>query len=212
MLISAEARWFWANNPPDDLENWFCKASDSYCGAGGGKTRTDEYLNDSSQVELGVKRRGMKPGVEVKGLVSITWGGLAAGPFVGPIEHWVKWISNLLELKPGSTIAIEKQRWLRKFDTTAACPQEVPLDPEEERLDKKPLPALGCNVELTRITLPTRVTWWTLGFEAFGAVATVENDLRAVATVLAARRPPELSGGFMASYPTWLSKHAQKGP
>jgi hypothetical protein len=210
MQISAEARWFWANNPPKDLTDWFRNGSETYCSAGGGKKRTDVYLNDSSQVELGIKRRGQKPGVEVKGLMAITWGGLAVDPFVGSIELWVKWSSNLLELKTDWTVDVDKQRWLRKFDTTGRCPQEVRLNSDEDPLDDNPLPALGCNVELTKVSVSGAI-WWTLGFEAFGTLATVENDLRAVATVLAARKPlPEFERGLMESYPTWLSKHAEQ--
>ncbi len=206
MLISAEARWFWPNSPPDGLEDWFIQAHEPYCPAGGGEPRIDEYLVDPGQVELGLKRRGGNAGVEAKGLVAVAWGGLAAGPFVGPIEIWGKWTSKPLELKPGSTIAIHKKRWLRKFDTTAAHPREIQLDAKEQRVDKQPLPARGCNVELTRVSLADQKIWWTLGFEAFGAAGTIENDLRAVAAELAARQPPELKGGFMASYPAWLSK------
>jgi hypothetical protein len=211
MLLSAEARWFWPSAPPPGLEEWFCSAHDTYCRAGGGETRVDEYLRDAGQRELGLKRRGGKAGVEVKGLVAVTSAGLAAGPFVGSIELWVKWTSHPLDLKQDQTIATKKVRWLRKFDTNAPCPLEIPLDSKEQPLDKRPLPALGCNVELTQVSLlPGGEIWWTLAFEAFGTMRTVENDLRAVATVLVARRPPGLEGGFMAGYPAWLSEHARR--
>ncbi len=201
MQLSAEARWFWPSAPPVGLEDWFHSAQDASCATGDGEARLDEYLRDAAQAELGVKRRCGKGGVEVKGLVAVTAGGLAVDPFVGPIELWAKWTSEPLELKAGSTIAINKLRWLRKFDTSGSSPREVPLD-------KTPLPALGCNVELTRITLPGGEIWWTLGFEAFGTIRTVENDLRATATVLAARGRLSLEGGVMASYPAWLRAHA----
>jgi hypothetical protein len=35
---------------------------------------------DRGQIELGVKRRGGKPGVEVKGLVAPRWGNVTADP------------------------------------------------------------------------------------------------------------------------------------
>jgi hypothetical protein len=77
----------------------------------------DEYVCDHNQGELSLKRRGEKPGVEVKGLVAPKWGNLTAGPFVGPIDLWTKWTSEVLELRSGWTLPIEKIRWLRKFDT-----------------------------------------------------------------------------------------------
>jgi hypothetical protein len=70
----------------------------------------DEYLYDPSQAELGLKCRGGRTGVEVKGLVAVTWGGLAAAPFVGPIELWTKWASEPLGLNSHATVATEKRR------------------------------------------------------------------------------------------------------
>jgi hypothetical protein len=54
--------------------------------------------------------------------------------------------------------------------------------------------------------LPNGDVWWTFGFESFGALATVEADLRAVAAVLADRLPPEFTTGQEASYPAWLQR------
>ena len=131
--------------PPPGLEDWFCKADAHGCPARGGRTRVDEYVRDIRQVELGLKRRDGHQGVEVKGLVAVTWGGGAGEPFAGPIELWTKWISEPLELLSHSTVPIEKQRWLRQFDTTGRVPQEIALDNEEKPHDRRLLPALGCN-------------------------------------------------------------------
>ena len=119
MQVSAEIRWFWRSAPPTGLEDWFCKAESHGCPAGGGKAREDAYLRDLSQPELGLKRRGGKKGVEVKGLVAVLWSGLVVAPFAGPIEIWSKWTSETLELN--SVIIVEKLRWLRKFDTSSSC-------------------------------------------------------------------------------------------
>jgi hypothetical protein len=167
----------------------------------------DEYVRDACQVELGCKRRGGLPGVEVKGLVAVTWSGVTVEPFVGPIELWTKWTSEVLVLPATATITIEKQRWLRTFDTSGVVPQEIPLDAVEQPLDKRPLPTLGGHVELTRVRLPHGEAWWTLGFEAFGTLRTVENALHAVATMLAARRPPGRGEGLRLSYPAWLAQY-----
>ncbi|MGZ8222097.1 MAG: hypothetical protein ACXWT0_10655 [Methylobacter sp.] len=207
MQLSAEVRWFWPNEPPSGLQAWFCHADSQWCAAGGGEARVDEYLCDPYQRELGLKRRGGKSGVEIKGLVAVTWGGLLISPFTGPIEIWAKWTSERLELQSNSTVSTTKLRYLRKFDTTFAFPEEIPLGTDERPLDKqRQLPNIGCNVELTQVTFANGKIWWTLGFEAFGTIRTIENDLRAVATILASRQPPILHGGLQASYPAWLKK------
>jgi hypothetical protein len=206
MQVSAEIRWFWLGRAPEGLEHWFRSADAHGCPAGGGGSRTDEYLRDPGQEELGLKRRGSKPGVEVKGLVAVKREGIAAAPFTGPVETWTKLSTQALQIS--STIAVEKQRWLRKFDTSGAEPVEVPLGENESPAEKdRALPGRGCNVELTRITVGG-AEWWTLGFESFGALATVEDSLRATGAVVAARRPPPLGDPLQASYPAWLAQLA----
>jgi hypothetical protein len=207
MQVSAEIRWFWRGVPPPNLEEWFRNATKNTYAAGGGETRLDEYLCDKKQGELSLKRRGGKAGVEVKGLVAAQYGNLAATPFVGPIELWTKWTSEVFELSSALTVPIEKIRWLRKFDTGRQSPEEIPVDSQEKPLGGRAFPAFGCNVEFTAITLRNSEIWWTLGFEAFGTIQTVDKALTATAKALAVRRPPELASGILASYPAWLKDY-----
>ena len=214
MLVSAEIRWFWHSSPPLTLPKWFRGegefANSHPCEAGGGQPRKDGYLRDSSQAELGIKSRGGKKGVEIKGLVTVLWDGISAGPFSGPVEIWTKWTSESLVLDPGQLIFTTKVRYLRKFDTAFAEPAEIPIGPDEKPVDpKRCLPSLGCNVELTEVTVDSE-TWWTLGFEAFGKPETVAKDLCAVAHTLAARNVPDLQPALRASYPVWL-RHLIQG-
>lgn len=204
MQISAEIRWFWKDTPPPGLEDWFRSARGEWCAAGGGGGRADQYLQDPNGGELGIKRRGGTKGVEVKGLVVAVLGVLATAPFVGAFELWAKWTSEALHLTSGETIEIQKQRWLRKFDAASSPPCEIELDAAERPIAGRRLPSRGCNVELTRLGLPNRDVWWTLGFEAFGTIETVAKDLPAVAAALAARQPPALGAAISASYPLWL--------
>lgn len=57
MQLSAEIRWFWQVAIPSSFEMWF-HAGLGGCPTGGGKTRSDEYLYQQDQPELGLKRRG----------------------------------------------------------------------------------------------------------------------------------------------------------
>jgi hypothetical protein len=211
MQVSAELRWFWKNVAPVDLEEWFRGADRHPCAAGGGaRLRVDKYLRESTQTELGLKIRGDKEGgVEVKGLVSERFGELLIDPFTGPIEVWTKWTAKTLELESRPLILTEKLRWLRKFETTGASPKEIHLNDKEKPSDGGSLPDMGCNVELTKVRLSEKdESWWTLGFESFGSIRTVEQSLRTVATEMSNRHPPKLIGGLIASYPAWLSVHA----
>jgi hypothetical protein len=202
--ISAEIRWWWREHGPTGLEEWFCRGTAHTPPAGGGIARRDEYLRDPNQDELGIKRRGGQAVFEVKGLVAIRPDALDVGPFSGPIELWAKWRSATLELDPGAIISTEKQRWMRKFETGGAEPFEIALDSSEKPVSTRPLPEFGCNAEFTRVSVGQE-RWWTFGFESFGTLSTVEDDLHAVAAVLADRHPPpSVGGGLVASYPTWL--------
>ena len=66
VLFSAELRWFFKGPPPAALDSWF---RSGHIPPGGGEIRRDEYLRDPKQQQLGVKKRGRNPGVEIKGLV-----------------------------------------------------------------------------------------------------------------------------------------------
>ena len=212
--MSAEIRWFWNGHAPDSLEDWFLGTGAHPYGAGGGAFRTDKYLRQPEQTEVGLKLRGGNDeGVEVKGLISRRIGDLTLDTFAGPIEIWTKWTVKGLELDTNSLIITEKKRWLRKFDTTAENSLvEIELNDKEKPSDGRDLPSRGCNVELTLIRVPDLTDfWWTFCFESFGTVLTVENDLRAVAAKLSSRRPPPLNAGLQASYPVWLDAYATKG-
>ena len=181
--------------------------------AGGGPpARSDEYLIEPNQRELGVKKRG-GGGVEIKTLIETGSDSLSRPPFNGPMELWCKAKSSALPLNGLPLIVIEKERRLRKFDTTGAKPIEIQLIPDstEKPIDGRALPSQGCNVEFTSIRVqPDRQAWWTFGFEAFGPLSTVKHSLNNVARMLAERLPPALTDGILESYPTWLTDHLNR--
>ena len=213
MQVTAELRWFWSTSQ-DELKVWFCDSEIHNFPAGGGSKRIDSYLRDPRQVELGLKHRGGRYGVEIKGLVTVTADGCTEKPFDGDIELWTKWTSRTLILDTTKTITTEKQRWLRKFDTSSDRAVEVPLDQKENSVGE--LPARGCNIEFTQVrfldfetseALPDTTTWWTLSFESFGSMETVADSLRMTAHEMALRNPPEFAKALRASYPSWLSQY-----
>jgi len=201
--ISAETRWFWKDGVPADVETWF---RDGSCPPGGGQPRTDEYLLDRQQRELGIKIRGGGRGVEVKGLVARRE--TMRTPFRGHVQIWSKWISEALTIDQLPRVVALKTRWLRKYDTSGAQVIEVPLDAEERPIASGRTLERGCQFELVVLRIGDAASsWWSIGFEAFGELETVEDSLhRTLASV--GSRAPALTGGLGLSYPEWLAEFA----
>jgi hypothetical protein len=134
MQISAEIRWFWRDPGPVHVKEWFRNAQVHGFDAGGPRVRVDRYLRDHRQAELGIKSRDEHPGeelsVEMKGLVNSALGTLNAGPFVGTIELCSRALG--ISFCERTSLATQKERWLRKFDTSAQSPGEIPLGKDEQ--------------------------------------------------------------------------------
>jgi hypothetical protein len=205
MLVSAEIRWFWHDAAVPGIESWFCAGP--YRPGGGPPPRVDEYLWDPGQVELGLKKRGEKPGIEVKGLIATVGQTVQIGSINGHIQVWTKWTSESLRLDSMAVVKTYKVRLLRKFDIVGGSFRELPLDKFEKLVNKnEDLPVEGCNVELTTVSLKENgPKWWTLGFEAFGTLNSVEQNLRKTVAHFVGSSLPDLQGGAEQSYPAWLS-------
>jgi hypothetical protein len=174
MLTFAEVRWFWRGHCPQEVRDWFFKTGLS---PGRGLSRIDRYIPQRNEAEISVKKRGDKPGVEVKGLVT-TRRSPELEPLANHLEIWCKWSCTIPGLNLKDDVAITKTRWLRKFDTSKYVRSEIPLDPNEKPKAGYSLPIQGCNVELTEVQIVGHSgVWWTLGFEAFGELDTVPANL-----------------------------------
>jgi hypothetical protein len=199
MFVSAEMRWFWRDVCPSDLERWFFRQDPA---PGGGDSRVDEYLRQANEKEIGVKKRGNKPAIEVKGLVAILQDSeLRLAPH---LEVWCKWNSEGLRM--ADVVITKKVRWLRKFDTSDPATVEIPLSPDGKPLNGRSLPREGCNLELTKVVVIDQPGWWwTLGFEAFDGLESAPVNLRkAVKYVRSASFPSVVNGDYL-SYPEWLN-------
>jgi hypothetical protein len=202
VFVSAELRWFWKDVVPPRVEAWF---RDGKISPGGGTPRVDEYLLDPGQTELGVKKRGTSPGVEMKGLVTL--GRTTASPFEGRVQMWTKWTSRALTIDRLPRIFVEKARWLRKYDTSGPQLVEVTLDSQERPIGEPDRRlARGCQVELVSLSVHgLKASWWSLGFEAFGDFPTIEESLDRTLSYLAPTAPA-LAGAATLSYPEWLAR------
>jgi hypothetical protein len=202
MQVSAELRWFWKDSLPPGADAWFRGGPFP---PGGGRLRIDEYLADMTQTELGVKTRGGGRSVEIKGLVAL--GRDVPAPFAGRVQIWSKWISPRLTIDPLPRVALTKTRWVRKFDTAGDQAVEIALGGDERPLGAQPPPESGCQLELAVIDGAGHGRWHSIGFEAFGALKTVEQSLERTLTVLAGSAP-SCETGLNLSYPEWLASVA----
>src|SRR5262249_16411582 len=160
----AELRWFWSGSLPAAVDAWF---RDARFPPGGGRPRTDQYLADRHQTELGVKKRGAKAGVEVKGLVGLRRA--VSVPLSGPVQIWSNGASEALAIDHLPRLTIEKTRWIRRYDASSPDIVEIELD-DEERPRRSPdsLPDAGCHVEVVSLRVHEDSTpWASVGFEAF---------------------------------------------
>jgi hypothetical protein len=205
--MTAELRWFWKEQCPGPLREWFQHRAGR--GApGGGATRVDVYVCGPGQASLGVKSRGGGSGIEIKGLVAVESGEALPAPLQGRIQVWAKWGSSTLQCDGPLAVSVRKTRWLRRFDATTRPLTELELGPDERPTQPVgPFPDEGCNVELTKVEASTGAPcWWTFGIEAFGSFERVTDTLRAVADHLAGTGVPRLADALEASYPEWLDR------
>jgi hypothetical protein len=216
MELSAEVRWFWSVKEPHvtaRIEGWFQGLG--RFPPGGGRHREDVYLVEPGLERLGLKERGGEgpkvdgrqagdqragAGVEVKAFLGergTVWG--------ASVELWSKWSTRGLALEPHGRMLTRKMRRLRKFDLQGAVPAEIELDADEKpKPPTRPLPAVGCNVELTRVELPAKgEEWWTLGLEAFAPDH--DEACRALHRLADNVAKPDLSAVLASSYPEWLT-------
>ena len=95
MLASAEIRWFWRNNCPQQVHDWFFKTG---LPPGGSLPTIDSYLTQPNDAEIGVKERADTPGLEVKGLVAMRRDSALAA-IASYLEIWCKWSCTIPGLK-----------------------------------------------------------------------------------------------------------------
>ena len=208
MQVSAELRWFWTHGVPPALGDWFRGLGDG-AAPGGGAPRLDEYVLDRTQRQLGIKTRGGKSGVEVKGLVQIS-AEEAVAPFARRPQIWCKWTSDVLTIGHLQRTTVRKVRLLRKFDADSELLREIALDEHERPRDAAViLPTHGCHIELVSLGIEgSTTTWWTLAFEAFGPMDTVEETLHRTLAHVLRESTPQLGDAQSLSYPEWLAREA----
>lgn len=187
MHVTAELRLWWPLCPAE-VETWWAGCSQP----ARTEERTDIYLRDFDQAEIGIKCREDRrtDGAEVKQLVA------KIGDYrAQPMELWVKSGSLVLTIAGLPTIAVHKARQLRDFGPDGA--------PTKSECDEG-----ACHVELAEIRCEGEdSTWWTLGFEASGELGSVKMILQRTLEGIVPRLPHGVFASAIAGgYPLWLSR------
>jgi hypothetical protein len=201
MFLTAESRWFYQDECPENLRRWF---DESFLAPGGGHLRIDEYLCQPHPSEVSIKSRGATSGFEVKCLIAVCPSGV---PFAPYIEIWGKWGLQLPALKTAETIIVRKLRWLRTYDASRDAIVEIALGADEKPLNGQPLPPQGVNLEITNIRIAEEQRqWWTLGFEAFGDLNSALGSLQRTVQFLLDKSFEIPRSGEFLNYPCWLAR------
>ena len=190
MQISAELRWFWPDQCPDNVRAWFT-APEWVIAPAEPEERIDRYFPQPGNCEIGCKLRDAGrhscAQAELKGLVACLEG--------SHIEIWSKW--DWIVPPDHVGIDVTKRRQVR-----IVCP-----DGSGKTIlcvDGASRPDIGepyCQIELTevRVGCDARV-WWTLGVEATGSLLMAPVLL----TRVMERNFPPTRHGWRCSYPRFL--------
>lgn len=222
MQPSMEVRWFLRGDMSTEIEDWFRKGlmlgpAVSFTD----EKRDDIYLGLRETADLSVKARAAKSNGADKKLRAGTklevkqrqidadmkqlWNGVE-----GRLEQWVKWSFDTpvkdekgehimypdISLPEGCWIGVKKRRLVRKFAINA--------DNMTLAVDFEARPDEGSLMEITWLeALDQR--WWSLSFEAFGSLDTVQRNLELVLDLVKGDPAfPQMQAKDSFAYHRWL--------
>lgn len=202
MPLTAEMRWFYRGNLPQEISHWF-QQDELGEHLAPPEEREDVYLYLAECDYLGIKLR--------QGRLEIKWrkaelGVVSFGDRVeGKAEKWGKWLCEdptKESFQPAGVagkkewVGVKKVRPVRQYQVLPEA--SITAVPVNESIDQ------GCTVELTELSINGNV-WWSLAFEAFGEDDCLMHNLEAVASfVFKTYRGPKLQAGNSYAYPSWL--------
>ena len=175
MSTTAEVRWFFEGQVPDEIEQWFCRSNLALKAA----PREDHYLLFPAVLGLGLKMREGR--LEVKSLIKTLGVRSFTADVAGNVQVWKKEaygepavteFERLRTSAPHLWIAVRKDRTLRKSSLEGATIVEVPADRVVLRD--------GCNAEVTKLTVDGSA-YWSFNFEAYGNSSRVVDYLQRAA-------------------------------
>ena len=206
MNSTLEVRWFFKGPVPPDVLSWFHGREGQPAEP---LPRVDHYLRISGGDSLGIKLREGR--IEVKQRQRQLGAVCLQERVTGRVEHWRKWsfalaseTSNLagMTVPASGWVGIHKERMLSRYRITG--------DRKLIAMSAVEYPDQGCDLEMTSVRV-SGSEWWTLGFEAFGSEANLQEHLSLAAEkLIGATGPPPLPVQDSYGYPRWLQILAQR--
>jgi len=206
MISTLEVRWFCTGTVPPDVLSWFHQGEGQPAEP---LPRVDHYLQIADGDSLGIKLREGR--IEVKQRQRQLGAVRFHERVTGIVEHWRKWSLSLasqtgnfagMTMPAPGWVGVHKERQLSRYRITGHR-KLIAMSPAE-------YPDQGCDLELTRVR-GSGCEWWTLGFEAFGGEANLQEHLSLAAEqLLGAADPPLLPVQNSYGYPRWLQIVAQR--
>lgn len=215
LFTTVEVRWFQRGDVPGPLRDWFFEERADVTEE---PPRVDRYLLVTETDSLGIKYREGRMEVKQRSAAPrvVTFGGGA----VGTVARWRKWSFPLAAAtearetldEHGAWWAVKKSRLLRDYsvDVDGAIIPVLESDGPDAR----------CSVELSQVEVVEQ-RWWTLGFEASGPPATLNESLERVTRDILRRMESALGASRGSSgadllcrdvsfgYPRWLQQLAE---
>ncbi len=195
MYPTVEVRWFFRGQIPPPVATWFAQYRPEP-----EPERVDYYLRLQDDHTTSIKLR--QGSVEVKKRQHLLDVVHLPHQAISQMDHWRKWsypLAGPVETPAPFYVAVTKRRQMRKYRVNLGT-EHITGVPLAEQI------ALGCEVELTQVEAQGQ-QWWTIGFEAFGPEARLQETLLfAAGHILRAHPPPlPLRATDSYSYPQWLS-------
>ncbi len=197
MQLSAELRWFWEGQCPDDVSGWF--SGPQWAAASITEQYTDHYFLMPGNTEIACKLRNPSSSDSGYGDTKALITRLERNR----MEIWGKW--KWLVPTQATRVIVQKERQLRHFSSYGASYAYRDAEPMDERPGAKDASTQSsdiCRIELTRVQVDgLDGTWWTFGLEAWGGMVSAPLML---ARTLDRLNPP-MAGERLLNYPQFLT-------
>ncbi len=206
-LATAEVRWFFPGEVPDDVWQWF-RRGDLWATQ---PERIDAYLVLPGCSTTGIKVREGRFEVKTRTTAPVV---AEYSPGVrGHSEGWLKWSRFFGDTESARAffmsggerwLSVRKARTMRGFSLDGITAAEDPF--EVDMVGDRPI--RGCGAEITQAEVGSGpgARWWTIGLEGYGddADAPAECLERGARVLFAAEPPLPLELSDSRSYAAWL--------